>query len=170
MILRKAETDDLTEIKSMYMNIIEELENSGIQIYWNEFYPCECFADDIKNDRLFLLCDENKIAAAFALCDKCDDDVECNWTDGNAKAMYIGRFGVNVEYRSRGIGGAAIDYAIAFAEHSGAKYVRLLVGTENIPAINLYKKKGFSRINGISLLQINDDTKLYEYGFEKRLF
>ena len=45
---------DLEQLKSIYQEIIKNMNENGIQI-WDDIYPCEFFEDDIKNKRLYLL-------------------------------------------------------------------------------------------------------------------
>ena len=38
---------DLAQLKSIYKEIIKNMNENGIQI-WDDMYPCEFFEDDIK--------------------------------------------------------------------------------------------------------------------------
>ena len=53
---------DLEQLKAVYREIIRDMEARGIDI-WDDIYPCEFFADDIKKKRLYVLSalEENKI-------------------------------------------------------------------------------------------------------------
>jgi ribosomal protein S18 acetylase RimI-like enzyme len=51
--------------------------------------------------------------------------------------------GVLKEYRRRGIGTKLMDNAIDAAKDFGMEKIELEVYTSNIPAINLYEKRGF---------------------------
>jgi ribosomal protein S18 acetylase RimI-like enzyme len=64
----------------------------------------------------------------------------CQTIDGNNK-MYISSLCVDTEYRRRGIGKVLIDECKK--EFKDRKNMRLHVHTENIGAIELYKKCGF---------------------------
>ena len=48
----------------------------------------------------------------------------------------------------------------------GAEYLRLFVVDKTYPAINLYKKTGFEKVDGIYDEVIDDDFVLHEFGFE----
>jgi ribosomal protein S18 acetylase RimI-like enzyme len=87
------------------------------------------------------------------------------WKDAKSRAQYIDRFGVNVNYLRRGIGGMALKSAMELAKQKSADYLRLFVVDINKPAINLYIKHGFSQADGIYEERI-EDFVLYEYGFE----
>lgn len=68
MDFRLAIMQDLPHIKSVYKDIIKRMNNEQIQI-WDDIYPCEFFDEDIKNNRLYVLLDNNDIVSAFVLCD-----------------------------------------------------------------------------------------------------
>jgi len=164
MNLRLAEKNDLPQLKTMYEKIIGNMIKNNIQI-WDEVYPCEFFQHDIENNRLYILAEDNDIVAAFALCESNDGEGHLKWKDIKEKAIYIDRFGVNVNYLRQGIGGIMLKSAMKLAKQKGAKYLRLFVVDINKPAINLYLKNGFNQVDGIYEERI-DDSVLYEYGFE----
>mgnify|MGYP004629998387 FL=1 len=91
------------------------------------------------------------------------------WQNKHAKALYIDRFGVNVNYLRKGIGSLMLNKAIDTAKDNGAEYVRLFVVDINKPAINLYIKSGFNRIDGIYDEIIDDDLVLHEFAFEMEI-
>ncbi len=164
MNFRLAKQSDLPQLKKMYEKIIHNMNKNNIKI-WDEIYPCEFFEDDIKIKSLYILSDDNDIAAAFTLCESIDGENHVKWKNIKEKALYIDRFGVNVNYLRQGIGGLMLKNAMELAKQKGAKYLRLFVVDINKPAINLYLKNGFKRVEGIYEEKI-DDFVLREYGFE----
>ena len=164
MNLRLAEKNDLPQLKTMYEKIIDNMNKANIQI-WNEIYPCEFFQDDIKNKSLYILTENDDIIAAFALCESNDGEGHLKWENVKEKALYIDRFGVNVNCLRKGIGELMLRNAMKLAKQMDAKYLRLFVVDVNKPAINLYLKNGFKRVDGIYEERI-DDFVMYEYGFE----
>ena len=164
MNLRLAEKNDLPQLKTMYEKIIDNMNKNNIQI-WNEIYPCEFFQDDIQNKSLYVLTENDDIIAAFALCESNDGEGHLKWENVKEKALYIDRFGVNVKYLRKGIGELMLKSATKLAKQMGAKYLRLFVVDVNKPAINLYLKNGFKRVDGIYKEKI-DDFVMCEYGFE----
>jgi len=163
MIFRLADKNDLPLLKKMYKEIIDNMKRNNIQI-WDEVYPCEFFQNDIDCHRLYLLVDDD-IAAAFALCESNNGEGHLKWNNTKAKALYIDRFGVNVNYLRHGFGGLMLKNAISLAKQKNAEYLRLLVVDINKPAINLYLKNGFRQADGIYEEKI-DEFVLREYGFE----
>lgn len=166
MNLRLANINDLSKLKAVYRNIIDNMIRNKISI-WDEIYPCEFFSDDIENNRLYILVEEHDdIVAAFALCESNAGESYVKWENANEKALYLDRFGVNINYSRRGIGSIMLKHAITLTKQKNAKYLRLLVVDINKPAINAYLKNGFRQVDGIYEERIDDDRILREYGFE----
>ncbi|EQB87369.1 ribosomal protein S18 acetylase RimI-like enzyme [Clostridium punense] len=170
MDLRLAKISDLPKLKDVYGNIIHNMHRNNIPI-WDEIYPSEFFRDDIENNRLYVLVEDNEeIVAAFALCESNDGESYVKWENDHHKALYLDRFGVNVDYSRQGIGSIMLNHAITLAKQKNAKYLRLFVVDINKPAINLYLKNRFRQVDGIYEEQIDDDLTLREYGFEIEVF
>lgn len=64
MDFRLAVVQDLPQLKGMYKQIIENMNEQDIQI-WDDVYPCEFFAEDIKNQRLYVLLNGSEIVSGF---------------------------------------------------------------------------------------------------------
>lgn len=60
--------------------------------------------------------------------------------------IYISRLIVKKEYRNQGIGGTLIDYILDEIKKMGYKEATIGVDKDNVTAIHLYKKKGFTNI------------------------
>ncbi|WP_099205731.1 GNAT family N-acetyltransferase [Scatolibacter rhodanostii] len=169
MQFRLANREDLPKIQSMYRDIIEHMNNNKIEI-WDDSYPCEFFAEDIDNNRLYLLVEEvGDIVAAAALCESNDGETYIKWENTEAKALYMDRLGVNVAYRGQGMGNRILEHLRTLAKQKMAEYIRLFVVDINRPAIQLYLKNGFKQASGIYEEKIDDNFILCEYGFEIRL-
>ena len=74
-----------------------------------------------------------------------------------------------MEYGGRGLGRLALERIGELARGLGAGYLRLYVAHENLPAMGLYQKAGFSQLPGEFGEVLEDGTRLFEYAFEKRL-
>lgn len=168
MSIRLAKNDDLSFLKVMYQKIVENMEQNHISI-WDEVYPSEFLKEDIDREQLYILEDEGRIKAAFALCES-NEGARCvKWPLRNAKACYIDRFGVNVDYLRQGIGSKALLEAAALSHRKGAGSLRLFVVDSNLPAIGLYEKNGFIRAQGIYEEKIDEDLSFREYGYALNL-
>lgn len=168
MEFRLAVMEDLPQLKAVYQAIIQNMNRTGIPI-WDDIYPCEFFAEDIKNNRLYALLNEKEILAAFALCESNKGEKAVEWKDDQGRALYIDRLGVNVDYAGQGIGSLLLEKAKEAAGKSGADYLRLFVVDINQPAIRLYEKCGFWKAKGVYEEVIDEELSFREYGFETAL-
>ena len=168
MELRTAAAKDLPCLREMYREIDAHMAQTGIGI-WNESYPCDFLEEDIQNRRLYLLEEAGVPAAAFALCLCNDGEKAVRWQRADSAARYLDRLGVNPEFMRRGVASLALQKAAEIAGREGAEYLRLFVVRENLPALCLYRKSGFSQADGVFDEEIGDGVFLREYGFEKKL-
>ncbi len=165
MDVRKAAAKDLPHLKEMYREIVGEMKSRGIDI-WDEVYPSEFLGEDIEKERLYLLTEGEETVAAFALCAESGGENAVAWEDGGASALYLYRLGVSPRFLRRGIGSAALEKAVRIAGKMGAEYLRLFVVDSNEPAVNLYLKNGFRRVEGVYEDKIVPGFTLKEHGFE----
>lgn len=168
MDFRQAVMQDLPQLKDMYKRIIKDMNEQNIQI-WDDIYPCEFFEDDIKNNQLYILLNNGEIVSAFVLSDTNSGETAVEWNNNHAKAVYIDRLGVNVKYSKKGIGSLMLDKAKEIAKTLNAEYLRLFVVDINIPAIQLYNKKEFIKVNGVYNDIFDDGFVLHEHGYEIKL-
>ena len=166
MKLRLANKQDLPQLKTMYKDIVENMNRNKITI-WDDVYPSIFFESDILNKQLYVLEDDSVIVSAFCLCDDNIDSIQ--WKEPAAKALYIQRLGVNVLYMQKGIGSKTLDEAKEIARKLNYNYLRLLVVDFNYPAINLYLKNGFVKKEGVHSEIIDEEIILYEHGYEIEL-
>ena len=138
MDFKLATLNDLPQLFDMYKEVVKYMDKIYINI-WDEVYPFEFLKADIERKELYLLFDKDIIVSAFALCQKNEDD-NIGWNDKQAKAIYINRLGVNVNYLQLGIGSLMLNKAEEIAKQKEIKYLRLFVVDFNLPAINLYLK------------------------------
>ena len=117
-----------------------------IEIHENELYRCRSFWDipeDITSYRLYGLV-KNNIRRAFVFKTEGKYVGGCALfirDDGNGHFSY---FGVDPEYRRRGIGGRLIDFAEQHFLSMGVGVFGLNVMKDNAEAIRLYERKGFT--------------------------
>ena len=168
MNFRSAVMQDLPRLKTMYQRIVKNMEKQGIFI-WDDIYPSDFFAEDIEKQRLYVLTDHEEIISAFALCDTNAGEKAVQWKEPDAKALYIDRLGVDIQYSRKGIGSLMLAKAKKIAKAAGAEYIRFFVVDINEPAIRLYIKTGFLKAIGIYDEVFDDGFVLHEYGYEAKL-
>lgn len=168
MVFHPAVMEDLPVIQTLYRTIQRDMEQKNIAI-WDEVYPCEFFAEDIREHRLYALFDRTEAVAAFALCRENGGAQAVGWENPGASARYIDRLGMSPARAGQGIGRRMLDEAERLALADGAQVLRLFVADYNSPAIHLYETCGFVRAKGAYLEQIPDSPPLRQYGYEKEL-
>lgn len=169
MKTRLAYKNDLPKLESMYAQIVKVMNNNGIYI-WNEYYPFEEFEGDIEKQRLHLIVDKSNIVAAFAVFDDIEGSKNFKWEDVNAKAMYVGRIGVNVNYLRKGFGSEILSKAYGIAKEKNYEYLRLTVVEDNLPAIKLYVNNGYMQVCGIyKEFSESLNKTINEIGFELKI-
>lgn len=168
MDFRLATMYDLPQIKAVYREIVQDMAEKGIDI-WDEVYPCDFFEEDINRKKMYVLMDRETVAAGFILCDDNAGSESVRWKSVTCRALYLDRFGVNVNYARKGIGSMMLKKAEETAKKLCAESLRLFVVDINLPAIKLYEKNGYSKADGIYAEAIDDALTLHEYGYEKHL-
>ncbi|WMJ23980.1 GNAT family N-acetyltransferase [Paludicola sp. MB14-C6] len=73
------------------------------------------------------------------------DTGDSDYTIPNRR-IYLSRLVVKDEYRNQGIGSKIVDFLTQKAREFGLSEIALGVDTDNLPAIHLYQKKGFTDI------------------------
>lgn len=164
----KADLYHWQQLKEVYEKIIADMDKKGIKI-WDEYYPVQNFKDDIAREELYILLDGIKIVSAVALCSSDEGEDSMQWENSSAKAVYLSRFGVNVDYLGKGYGQLMLELAKQQAKKLGYEYIRLFVVDKNTPAINLYLKCGYKKVEGIYRKTIDNGFPLEEYGFELKI-
>ena len=168
MQFRKAVPEDLLRLREVYREIVRNMELQGLSI-WDEVYPCVCFAEDIRQVRLYLLEDAGEILSAFALSPTHPGAEQVKWQQSTDRVFYLDRLGVNPAHGRRGLGSLTLREAMALARKQRGDSLRLFVVDSNAPAIALYLKNGFSRAEGVYEQIIDERLALHEFGFEIHL-
>ncbi len=125
------------------LNIIDYNKCNNI---WNmeKFEFTEKFRKEIENGNrvvfIYKINDEFIAEIAYVF-----DMNDTDYTIPNQR-IYISRLIVKKEYRNQGIGGILIDYILDKIKKMGYKEATIGVDKDNVTAIHLYKKKGFTNI------------------------
>lgn len=67
---------------------------------------------------------------------------------------YIYGVAIKKEYRNRGYGQTLMQQAVKWSKSNSIKEIKLLVELDNIAAINLYKKVGFTTVTSIDIMKL----------------
>lgn len=141
-----ARLENLTELYKITEKIVENMHSNGLDL-WNKYYPAEVFEEKIKSKELFLAVNEkSSIVGYFSLAKKDDCEEAFKWKLSNG--IYFQNFAVNVAYLHKGFGTEILKEAINYAKKEKYNSIRLDVYNLNEHAIALYKKMGFTIVEG----------------------
>lgn len=168
----KCGTEYLDALSCMYSRVVENLEKNINYPKWSKIYPCrESIKDAIEKGGQYVCAQNGVILGAAVLNEEPGGNYDVGeWQRDLKKGEYliIHTLAVDPLHEHKGVGGYMVEKCIDIAESNGYKAIRLDVVPDNIPAINLYKSKGFTfagikdlsrNINGIPLFG------LYELNF-----
>lgn len=115
-----SETSNITVLHSTYLSLAE----------WKCIFDENACDSDEEN---FLICSDNNVCAWLKL-------------NGllNADTAWISMLVVADKYKHQGVGKFAVEFAIQYLKQRGYKQVKLHTTEDNLVAIGLYSKCGFS--------------------------
>ncbi|AMD90011.1 acetyltransferase [Desulfovibrio fairfieldensis] len=174
-MLRQAVAADLDHIEEGYQeHFLHEREHGAFTVFQEGVYPT---IEDAKRALLagaLFVCEEGDILAGSIIADtrQPDEYGEINWPSRAAdeKVMVIHLVIVRPGMAGKGIGSSLVNYALEIAKQRSCEAVRLDTGSQNIPAVSLYRKLGFELAGTTSMKVgglIAHDRHLF---FEKRLY
>ena len=139
MDIKLAETKDIVAI----MNILEErctwFKENGIDQWANNYlgrYNKDYFNDVMKNHKLYVVKQENKVIGVFLL----KEDDKTYWNNDDS-AYYIHHLATKIGYT--GIGTKIIEFIEKLAKENSKKYIRLDCKKNNNELNKYYQNQGF---------------------------
>ncbi len=147
-MIRPANTDDIEAIENAYNEHFEyELAHGAFTVFKKNVYPTRKDAENaLKNNSLYVYIRENELCGSIIMDDKQPSEYRniC-WSSrcGDKEVMVIHLLMVRPSMSGKGIAASFVKYAIELAESNSCKALRLDTGSQNIPAVSLYRKMGF---------------------------
>lgn len=139
MDIRLAEKEDIQAI----MNILEErcnwFKENGIDQWANNYlgkYNEDYFNDAMKNHKLYVVKQENKVIGVFLL----KENDKTYWNNDDS-AYYIHHLATKIGYT--GIGTKILNFIEKLAKENSKKYIRLDCKKSNVELNRYYQKQGF---------------------------
>lgn len=161
--IRKAKEKDIDSIKDIYKNVIIDLNKNKIDMLWGDIYPfCE-IEYDINNNNMYIIELDNLIVGSFVMSDFDDPDYHKIKWHKNSDFIYLNRLVVDPLYQGKGIAKEVLNLIEKDMKSKKYKTIRLTVYEHNFPAIKLYEKFRFTKIN-IGFWQLEDKKFI---GYEK---
>lgn len=142
ILIRKAKEEDFDSILSLANQLYEAEQPFDKNIkdgYYNTEEGRKELLKNIKSrKRMFFVATLENAIVGFVdgfIINKEDVYIE--------KLAYLDRISVDCKYKNKGIGSKLIDKFTGTVKDKGAKYIKLNVFRNNIPAISLYEKNNF---------------------------
>ena len=147
-MIRKATSDDIKSIEDTYNEHFKhETEYGAFTVFKKGIYPTRKDAKKAIDHGTLYVYEENNDIAGSMIVDKVQpaEYTQINWTQTfiNDEVMVIHLLMVRPNMARKGIATSLLKYAMELAENSACKALRLDTGSQNIPALSLYKKLGF---------------------------
>ena len=155
-MIRKATFDDIEMIEDTYNEHFKhEMEHGAFTVFKKGIYPTRKDAEKAVDNGTLYVYEENNNIAGSMIVDKIQpaEYKEIVWeqTLANDEVMVIHLLMVRPDKTGKGIATSLVRYAMELAEKSSCKVLRLDTGSQNIPALSLYKKLGFQIVAAASM-------------------
>lgn len=155
-MIRKATFDDVELIEATYNEHFKhELEYGAFTVFKKGVYPTKKNAKKAIDVGSLYVYEENGSIAGSVIVDKVQPEeytrIVWNKTLPNDTVMVIHLLMVCPSMTGRGIATALVKYAVDLAKNTGCKALRLDTGSQNTPAISLYKKFDFQIVTTASM-------------------
>lgn len=164
MKIRKANCLNLFRLKFITSKIVKNMNKNNIPI-WNKYYPSSELKFEIKNKNLYILTTKCKYIGFYALNNSLSYSTLFNFTEV-PKFIYLTKLCINPKYLNKGYASYIIKEIKNYAKQNKIDAIRLTVAKVNTPAINLYKKLKFKKVDGEYLNPFITKCDNIEYGFE----
>ena len=151
-MIRKATFDDIELIEDTYN---DHFKHGAFTIFKKGIYPTRKDAERAVNHGTLYVYEENNSIAGSMIVDKVQpaEYTKISWgqTFANNEVMVIHLLMVRPSKAGKGIATTLVRYAMELAGSSSCKALRLDTGSQNIPALSLYKKLGFQVVATASM-------------------
>lgn len=148
-MIRLALPADLDGIEAGYEeHFAYEAAHEAYTVWKKGVYPTrQTAADAIATGTLYVYEDHGEILASVIVDQNQPEkyqDISWKIAVAPSQVLVIHTLAVRPSKAGKGLGSAMVDYIDALAREKGCKVLRLDTGSQNIPAVNLYTKKGFT--------------------------
>lgn len=172
-MIRKAFYNDITLIEDTYNEHFQyELEHGAFTVFQKGVYPTRKDAENaVSTGTLYVYEVDGNIAGSIIIDNiqlpKYDEIV---WTHAFSRdeVMVIHLLMVRPSMAGKGIASSLVQYAMELAKKLSCKAVRLDTGSQNIPAVSLYKKLGFQIVT-ISSMKVGNKIDHREHLFLEKM-
>lgn len=149
IIVRKAKTEDLTQVHTIYNDIIAyEEQNIKYTAFQANVYPVRETAEKALASNSLYVCEtDGKISGSIIINQLQPDEYKnVNWKHNfsESEIIVIHLLCVSPVHSGKGLGRKMIEFVVTEGKKHSCKAIRLDTGSQNIPAKSLYEKNGFT--------------------------
>lgn len=170
-LIRLAKIEEYDQVLKFYYDTIDMLNTSEFNSLWKkDVYPSNAYIhESIEKGEMWVYEMEGQIISAMVLNHECNEGYKSvKWPTEVSKdeVFVIHAFGVLPSIHGKGIGSQMLKNAIEYAAENNSKVIRLDVLADNVPAVRLYTKNGFSFVDSTCMFYEDTgwtDFKLFEY-------
>lgn len=147
-MIRQAIFDDIDLIEDAYNEHFKhEIEHGAFTVFKKGIYPTKKDAVKAISARSLFVYEENDNIAGSIILNKVQpiEYTKIDWGKvlRDDEVMVIHLLMVRPSMAGKGIASSLVKYAMELAKNSSCKVLRLDTGSQNTPAVSLYKKLGF---------------------------
>lgn len=147
-MIRKAILDDIDLIDDAYNEHFKyEAEHKAYTVFKKGVYPTRTNVKCAINTETMFVYEKNGNIDGSIIIDKVQpcEYAGISWKGhfSNDEVMVIHLLMVRPSMSGKGIATSLIEYAVELAKTNNCKTLRLDTGSQNIPAVSLYKRNGF---------------------------
>lgn len=149
-MIRKAVLDDMPQFDSMFEEYFQyEKKIDSYTAFQRGIFPTHSGIESaIKNDVVYVY-EDNGIICGSVIFDQMQPpefaDIPWQYVYNNEEVMVIHLFIVRPSHFRQGIATAMMNYGFDLARSQGCKVLRTECGSQNFPAVLLFKRLGFER-------------------------
>ena len=174
MDIRKANTNDVEALLSLFDEARATIANLGIDQWQNGYPSREVVDEDIAFSRSYVIEEDGKICGTFVLVEDGEPTYDRiwngHWSTGDDSRDYVAihRVAVAVCMRGRGVSTEIISFADSRRKELGRKSLRIDTHEGNVVMRRMLEKHGFE-LCGVIYLENGDPRVAYERGCEGRV-
>lgn len=147
-MIRKATLQDIKVIEDAYNEHFEyELEHGAFTVFKKGVYPTKEDAQKAVDAGMLYVYEEDGDIAGSMILNKIQpqeyQNIVWQYSTENDRVMVIHLLMVRPSMSGKGIASSLVRYAMEVAKKHSCEVLRLDTGSQNIPAVSLYKKLGF---------------------------
>lgn len=164
----------ISALKELYGQVVDSLLAGINYPQWSAEYPAGSVEEAVDLGEQYAVMEDGEILGAVVL--SADPAASAGYEAGKwSRALAPGEYlmvhalAVGPQARGRGLGGYIVDHCVEAARRGGYQAVRLDIVPENLPARNLYTRKGFTSAGCAAIdrgLEQVPFWELFEYNLE----